>query len=177
MKDWLKWVLLGVLSILFGVFALGAPIIASVAVTLSTGILFLISGGAQIVLGFGATGTGNKIFGVLLGAMMAFLGWSFIAHPLEGTLTLSLVFIILFLISGVTRMVWALQARGSEFFWPMLIMGLLTLVLAVVVLANYGSEPTSLLPLLGILMGIELLLNGIGLVSLGLFLRKAQPEA
>lgn len=169
MKDWLKWLLLGVLSIAFGIFVLGAPVVASVAVTLTTGILFLVSGGAQIVGGFTAEGVMTKIFGVLLGVLMVFVGWSFLSHPLAGTLSLATVVMILFLVTGVARILWSFQMRGTGFFTPMLLSGLLTLALAIYLFANASVALAA--SLLGILLGIELLLNGIGLVFMGLFLR------
>ena len=49
MSDWIKWFLLGLLSIAFGVFALGNAIAASVAVTVVTGVLLLIAGALQVV--------------------------------------------------------------------------------------------------------------------------------
>lgn len=173
MKDWLKWLLLGVLSIAFGVFVLGAPVVASIAVTVSTGILFLISGGAQIVGGFTAEGVMTKIFGVLLGVLMAFLGWSFLSNPLAGTLSLATLVMILFLITGIARVLWSFQMRGTGYFLPMLLSGVLTLALAVYLFTNASVALAA--SLLGILLGIELLLNGIGLVFLGLFLR-ANPQ-
>lgn len=174
MKDWLKWLLLGVLSIIFGVFVLGAPVVASIAVTVSTGILFLISGGAQIVAGFTAEGAMTKIFGVLLGLLMAFLGWSFLSNPLAGTLSLATLVMILFFVSGVARLLWSFQMRGTGYFLPMLLSGLLTVGLAVYLFANASVALAA--SLLGILLGIELLLNGIGLVFMGLFLRTAPAD-
>ena len=84
MSDWIKWLLLGLLSIAFGIFVLGAPVVASVAVTVVTGVLLLISGALQVVGGFTVGGTGNKILSLIMGAVMLFLGWSFLDHPLQG---------------------------------------------------------------------------------------------
>ena len=49
MSDWVKWLLLGLLSIVFGIFVLGAPVVASIAVTVVTGVLLLISGALRRV--------------------------------------------------------------------------------------------------------------------------------
>ncbi|WP_223162477.1 HdeD family acid-resistance protein [Ruegeria intermedia] len=101
MSDWVKWLLMGLLSIVFGIFVLGAPIVASVAVTVVTGALLLISGVLQVVGGFSVEGIGNKILAFIMGAVMLFLGWSFLDHPLQGVLTLATVVMILF-IAGVS---------------------------------------------------------------------------
>lgn len=173
MKEWVKWLLLGILSVAFGIFVLGAPVVASVAVTLTTGILFLVSGGFQVFAGFTAEGAGNKIFLILMGLLMLFIGWSFLSNPLAGTISLSMLVLILFLVSGVIRIIFSMQMRGTEFFWPTMISGILSVVLAIIIWVNAAEDPAWLLQLLGILLGIELIFNGLGLIFLGLFLRKA----
>ncbi len=172
MKDWIKWLILGLLSIAFGIFVLGAPVVASIAVTVTTGVLLLISGGIQTVAGFTAEGVGNKILTILMGLVMLILGWSFLDHPLQGTITLSMFVLILFAVSGAARIAFSFQMRGTGFFLPTLISGLVSLVLAIVIWVNAAQDPTWLLQLLGILLGIELIFNGVGLVMLGLFQRK-----
>ena len=55
---------------------------------------------------------------------------------------------------------------------PMLISGILSLVLAAVIWWSVDGEAANLTSLLGILLGIETILNGIGFIVLGLFVRK-----
>lgn len=176
MSDWLKWLLLGLLSILFGVFVLGAPVVASISVTTITGVLLLLSGAFQIVGGFTVDGIGNKILSILMGAIMAFLGWSFLANPLEGTLTLATVILIMFAAGGIARIILSFQMRGTGFFWPTLISGVLSLVLAGIVWNSATQEPMLLLKLIGILLGIEMLFNGFGLIFMALFLRGGKND-
>ncbi len=176
MSDWVKWLLLGLLSIAFGIFVLGAPIVASVAVTLVTGVLLLISGVLQVVGGFTVEGTGNKILSFIMGAVMLFLGWSFLGNPLEGTLTLATVVLILFLAGGIARVILSFQMRGTQFFWPTMISGILSIILAGIIWSYASSEPAALLSLLGILLGIEMLFNGFGLVFMALFVKGAANE-
>ena len=54
MKLWVKWLITGILSILFGIFVLANPVAASFAVTVVAGTLFIIAGGVQIWGGVGA---------------------------------------------------------------------------------------------------------------------------
>ena len=51
MSEWVKWLLLGILSVVFGIFVLGNTFAASIAVTVVTGVVFLISGGLQVFAG------------------------------------------------------------------------------------------------------------------------------
>ncbi len=169
MKDWLKFVILGGVSVLFGVLALGAPVVASLSVTTLTGILFLLIGALQLVGGAsGDEGWGTKAFNILMGALMVFLGWSFVAHPLEGTISLAMLVVLLLGTSGVIRLIYGYRMKQTRFFWPMLITGVLSLLLAGYILANFATASVAIL---GILLGVELLFNGFGLIVMGLFLR------
>ncbi|WP_170418421.1 HdeD family acid-resistance protein [Ruegeria atlantica] len=177
MSDWVKWLLLGLLSIAFGIFVLGAPVVASVAVTVVTGVLLLISGALQVVGGFTVEGTGNKILSLIMGAVMLFLGWSFLDHPLQGTLTLATVILILFMAGGIARVILSFQMKGTQFFWPTMISGILSIVLAGIIWTYVGSDPQVLLSILGIFLGIEMLFNGFGLVFMAFFIKNAPNDA
>lgn len=170
MKPWLKWLLLGILSILFGLFVLNNPFAASIAVTTLAGILFLLCGAFQLVVGFNEDGGGAKFLGIGLGVLMVLLGLSLAFNPLQGVISLSLLVTVFFAAGGIVRLVLAWQMKQSDFFWPMLISGALSVLLAAFIAVNFFAvAPT----LLGILLGIELLFNGAGLIVLAFVLRKA----
>lgn len=170
MAVWLRWLLLGILSIVFGIFALNNAVLTSLAVTTVVGVLFLISGVIQAVVGFGDDGAWNKILSVGLGVLMAILGISFLANPFSGTISLALLVTVFIGAAGIVRIVLAWRMKQTRFFWMMLISGALSVLLALYILANPGLT----VALLGILLGIELLFNGAGLIVLALFLRTAK---
>ena len=168
MKIWVKWLILGILSVVFGFFVLSNPIAASVAVTTLAGIMFAVSGGFQIFAGFGEDGAFAKLLGIGLGVLMLFLGFSLMFKPLEGVISLATMVTILFAASGIARLITSFQMRETPFFWPMLLSGAFSVLLAGYIVANFFDVAPSLL---GILLGIELLFNGMGLLVLALFLR------
>ncbi|MBT6268399.1 MAG: hypothetical protein HOI86_12065 [Tateyamaria sp.] len=168
MKIWVKWLVLGVLSLAFGIFVLANPVAASIAVTTLAGIMFVLAGAFQVFGGFGEDGIFAKILGIALGILMLFLGLSLTLHPLEGMISLATLVTILFAASGITRLISAFQMQKTSFFWPMLISGAFSVILAGYIVANFFEIAPSLL---GLLLGIELLLNGMGLIILALFLR------
>lgn len=172
MKQWMKWVLLGLVSLICGVIVLGNTVLASIAVTSLTGALFLIAGGAQIVGGWSAESFGGKAFAIGMGALAAFLGLSFLFHPLQGAISLALLITILLALGGAARIAFAWTMKNTQFFWPMLISGALSILLAAYILANFAAAS---MQLLGVLLGVELLFNGLGFVVLGFFLR-SHPE-
>lgn len=172
MFNWLKWVLLGVLSILFGIFALNHAVLTSLSVTLVVGGLLLLSGAVQIVAGVREARTASKILTILLGAMLVLLGLSFLIDPLSGTISLALLTTIFIAAGGLLRLYYAFRLRGTSFFWLMMVPGVLSLLLAIYILAN----PAITVALLGVLLGVELIFNGLGLVVLGLY-RRGNPQA
>ncbi|MCR9089321.1 MAG: DUF308 domain-containing protein [Rhodobacteraceae bacterium] len=170
MKTWISWLLLGLLSLAFGIFVLAHPFAASIAVTTLAGILFLVSGVFQTVIGFQQVGAGAKLLGIALGLLMIFLGVSLTFHPLQGVLSLALLVTIIFAAGGILRLILAFRMKQSEFFWPMLLSGALSVLLAGFIAANFFEVAPQLL---GILLGIELLFNGAGLIVLAFVIRKA----
>lgn len=169
MKDWVKWLLLGALSVLFGIVSLGNAVLATLAVTTLTGALLLASGGFQIIGAFapGET-TGSKIFGLLMGLLMGFLGVSFLFNPLEGAISLTMLVLIMLAAGGVVRIYFSWQMRETRFFWPMLLSGGISILLAAYIYANFAAASLSFL---GIMLGVELLMNGVSLMAMALTLR------
>jgi uncharacterized membrane protein HdeD (DUF308 family) len=168
MRSWVAWLGLGILSVVFGVLALANAVAASVAVTIVTGAMLLIAGGVQAAVGWREEGTGHRFLSVGLGLLMLLLGLSFLANPLQGTVSLALVVTILIAASGILRLALAWSMRATPFFWWMLLSGALSILLAGYILANFADVSVVLL---GLLLGIELVFNGAGLIVLALFVR------
>ncbi|WP_172329996.1 HdeD family acid-resistance protein [Mangrovicoccus sp. HB161399] len=172
MKTWLKWLLVGAISAAFGILALSNTVLASVSVTILTAILLSAAGVFQIVAGITDQRLGNKIWNVVLGALMLFLGISFWSNPLEGAISLALLVTILIASGGILRMFLAWQMRKTQYFWAMLVSGAVSILLAALIFADFETLSVQIL---GIFLGIELLFNGISLMVLAFFLRR-HPE-
>ena len=172
MKEWRSWFLMGLLSVLFGAVVLASPYVASLAITTVTGVLMIVAGGFQIVGGFSVEGLGTRLLTWLMGLILVILGWSFLSNPLAGVLTLATVVLILLAAGGIVRIVLAFRMRRTRFFWPTLLAGAVSLLLALYVWANPGLA----LAILGVLLGVELVVNGVGLIFMGLFLRSIEKR-
>lgn len=171
MREWLKWLLMGGLSVAFGVIVLGNTVAASMAVATVTGALFVLAGIVQGLGTWRAERMIDKIFSLGIGLLMLVVGGAFLLDPLGGTISLALLILILLIASGSIRLFLAWRMReASPFFWPMLLSGALTLLLAGVIAANFSTASVNLL---GILLGVELLFNGAGLIIMAFFLRRA----
>ncbi|MEP1201276.1 HdeD family acid-resistance protein [Tateyamaria sp.] len=171
MKLWVKWLILGVLSIAFGVFVLANPIAAGATLTMIIGFMFILMGVAQIYAGWQADDKSSRYMGIGLGILMLLLGVSFAFNPLQGLISLAMLVTILIGLNGVTRIMTGYQMKDTPMFWPMLLSGAVSILLAGYIIANFADVGPQLL---GILLGIELLFNGAGLVALAVFLRSAK---
>jgi len=168
MKIWKKWLVLGVVSVLFGLFVLANPVAASVTVTIVAGITFGLIGVAQIYAGTVSEDRMSKIMGIGLGVLLVLMGLSLTVNPLQGLISLATIVTILIGANGVMRLMTSFQMRSTLMFWPMLFSGAFSVLLAGYILANFSEIAPQLL---GILLGVELLFNGIGLIALAIFLR------
>ena len=127
----------------------------------------------QFIGGLSVDGMGNKVFAWFTGAVMAFLGWSFLANPLQGVISLTMLVLMLLVAGGIMRILFSFRMSGTGFFLPMLLSGALSLVLAAIIWGNIKADPVWMLNLLGILLGVEMLFNGFGLIFVGMFAKKA----
>jgi len=172
MGEWWIWLGLGLVSVFFGILALGNTMAASIAVTTLTGALLLVAGGIQTVLalcrGGDAARPGQKALSATLGGLIAALGLSFLLDPLKGTVSLAFLVTVLIGLGGAIRLAMAWGMRRSRFYWLMLGSGALSILLAGLILANFAVASVSLL---GIILGLELVLNGLALIVLSLFIR------
>ena len=157
------WMIGGVLSIIGGLAALFNPLAGSIAAVALAGWAFLILGILQIAGVFMAEGTGNKIWLGLWAALSIYLGISLLSNPLAGMLTLTLAVAILLLVSGATRLIASFDFRGTGAFWALLLSAAVSILLGVMIMANY---PVSAASILGVFLGVELLFNGFALVTL-----------
>jgi uncharacterized membrane protein HdeD (DUF308 family) len=95
------------------------------------------------------------------------LGIVFLRNPATAALTLTLVAGTLFLVGGINRIIASFQQ--PEYRVPLLIGGTLSAILGLIVLFNLVGAT---LTLLGVLVGIEALVDGITLLLIG----RARPR-
>lgn len=163
MSNRILWIIMGLLAVIGGVFALANPFAASLAATVIAGWVFVFTGIVQAVAGFRAEGAGAKIWSILLGLLAIFVGVTVLGHPLKGMVALTTVVAIMFLASGIAKIVLSFSLEDRRFFWMILISGIASTVLGLVIFANF---PVSAATSLGLLLGINLLFDGISALAL-----------
>jgi uncharacterized membrane protein HdeD (DUF308 family) len=164
----------GVLMVLAGVMALLYPLASSVAVVLVLGWLLIVSGVFQGISLIGARNVPHfwpQLISVVLAVVVGLL---FLANPGEGLLSLTLLLIVLFMVQGISRVIFALTIRPLEHWGLVLASGIVSIVLAVIL---WSSMPVSAHWLLGLLVGLMLISEGAALAMLALQVRKGTAGA
>lgn len=165
MKYWFLWLLVGILAMVGGIFAIANPFAASVTATHIVGWSLLFYGVLQALIVFGGQGLGRKIWVLALGILTGIAGFWLLANPLAGTISLTIALAILLLGTGTAKVLGAFTIRRTKLFGLVLLSGIVSIVLALMIFNNF---PASAASILGILLGIELISSGISTITLSL---------
>jgi uncharacterized membrane protein HdeD (DUF308 family) len=165
MKNWMIWFTAGILSVIAGLVALTNPLAATIAAELIAGWAFLVIGLFTGYVAYQEDTSKDRIWGLLTAIGIALVGTTLLYNPLAGILSLTLIVGLLFLVTGVSKVLLAFADREHREFWAILASGLLSIVLAVMVFANF---PQSAASILGIVLGVELISNGVSLVAMSI---------
>jgi uncharacterized membrane protein HdeD (DUF308 family) len=160
---------LSVLMIAAGVFAIGIPMIAGVAVTAIVGWLLIFSGLLHLAFARRARRPGAVLWQVLLGLVYGAIGVYLIAKPVAGLESLTLAIALYLFIEAVLEFVlWSRLHSVPGRSWLM-VDGIVTLVLAVMI---WSTWPSSAVWVVGTLIGISMLFSGISRLMLSIAARR-----
>jgi uncharacterized membrane protein HdeD (DUF308 family) len=151
-------ILLAILLIVFGILAIGLPMIASIGVVRVLSWLLLFGGIAQLVYAFRSEGVGQTTWKILVAILYIAVGGYLLANPLLGLVSLTLLLAMFFFVEGAADIVaFAWTQRGDSSGW-LLLHGVVTLLLGFMILRHW---PSSSLWTVGVLVGVSMLLTGI----------------
>jgi uncharacterized membrane protein HdeD (DUF308 family) len=169
---WKAFLIEGILLAILGLAAMIVPPLASLAVTIFLGWMFLISGIAGLALTFWARGMPGFWWSLLSAVLAIGAGIILLAQPVQGTLTLTIVVGVYFLAEGVATVMYALEHRREltdRWSW-LLVAGLMDIAIAGIIISGL---PGSALWAIGLLVGINLLFGGATLIGMALAARNA----
>lgn len=166
-EHWVAFLVEGILLAILGLAAMIVPPLASIAVTIWLGWMFLISGIVGLVLTFWARGMPGHWWSLLSAVLAIAAGIILLVSPVQGTYTLTLVVGLYFLAEGAASIMYAIEHRREltgRWSW-MLVAGLMDILIAAIVIIGL---PGSALWALGLLVGINLLFGGATLIGMAL---------
>jgi uncharacterized membrane protein HdeD (DUF308 family) len=152
----------GILLLLAASFLLANVVVATAVSVRVLGWTTLGCGVVLVVRALTGARSGSSWSAALGGIVLAVLGAFVLRNPVVGALTLTLLTGSLLLVTGLTR-IFSAPAR-SDARAAQLISGLVSAALGLFVLLNLT---TATLTLLGVLVGVQLLLEGATLVTAG----------
>ena len=173
-EHWKAFLFEGILLSIIGLAAMIVPPLASLAITIFLGWMFLVSGVAGLFATYWARNMPGFWWSLISAALAVLAGGILLSRPMQGVLTLTIVIGAYFLAEGVATIMYALEHRkelSGRWSW-LLIAGLMDLVIAFFIIAGLpGSAEWAI----GLLVGINLLFGGATLIGMALAARNAAP--
>ncbi|MCJ9704800.1 MULTISPECIES: HdeD family acid-resistance protein [unclassified Bradyrhizobium] len=169
---WKAFLFEGILLAVLGVAALILPPLASLAIAIFLGWMFLIGGIGGLIVTYWARSTPGFWWSLISAALAVLAGLLLLARPMQAVLTLTIVLGAYFLAEGVATIMYALEHRrelSSRWSW-LLISGLVDIAISFMVITGL---PSSAEWAIGILVGINLLFGGASLIGMALAARNS----
>jgi len=171
-QDYWGWFLAeGIILTILGLGAIVLPALAGVVATVFLGWLFLIAGLVGLLSTFRtrhAPGFGWSLLSAILALLVGVL---FLWNPLRGLITLTYLLTVFFIIDGIFMIFLAISHRrelSGRWEW-LLVNGVVDLILAGIVISGL---PGTLVWVVGLLVGIDLLFGGGSLIAMALQARR-----
>jgi len=165
-----KWTLAyGVALIVIGVLAVSWPFASAVVIGLFLGWVFCVAGIFGIVAGLQTRHVRGHRLDILAGVLSLVLGLLILPFPLASALGLLWAMSIWFTISAAMEFAFSFRHRHERI--PLLLLGVLDLVLAVLLFAGFVHGDVGLV---AILAGISFIASGVATVFAALGLRALQ---
>ena len=171
-EHWVLFLVEGVVLLVLGATAVVLPLLATLALTIIIGWLFLVSGVVGLVTTFWmrqAPGFWWSLISAVLGVAVGFV---LLASPLSGAFSLTLVLVVFFIIEGAASIMFALDHKREltgKWGW-MLVSGIVDLVLGAMI---FGGLPSTAAWAIGLLVGINMVFGGAALIAMALHARNA----
>jgi uncharacterized membrane protein HdeD (DUF308 family) len=164
------WIVaLGVVYVIAGLIALGSVVFATVVTVFIVGVMMLIAGVAEVINAFQIKTWGKFFLWLLLGVLYIVAGFVTFENPLLAAAVFTLLLGFALLASGIMRIVLAFSLKEEMPWVCVAASGVITLLLGLVILAHW---PVSGLYILGLFLGIDLIIVGVGWIGIGLGLRR-----
>ena len=170
-EHWVMFLIEGIVLVVLGLLAIVVPPIATLAVEILFGWLFLVSGVMGLITTFWMRQAPGFWWALLSAVLGIGAGIVLLAWPLSGVLSLTLILIVFFTIEGVASIMYALEHKrelSGRWGW-MLASGIVDLILAGIIFAGLPETATWAL---GLLVGINMLFGGTAMIGMALAARQ-----
>jgi len=157
-------VALGVLTVIAGCLAVASPLLSGLSVVVFIGVALALGGIARTIAAFSAGSFGQDTLAFIGGILTFGAGLILAARPGIGLATLTLMLGAYLLADGISSTVLALRVRPESGWGFMLFSAVMGVILGFLLLREW---PVSGVWAIGTLLGVNLLVNGFSMISVG----------
>jgi uncharacterized membrane protein HdeD (DUF308 family) len=157
-RYWFWYVVEGALLVLAGIVAILSPLLFSVLAVIMLGWVLIISGVIHGVRLLGSTKVPHFWLQLVSAVLAIWVGYLFLRQPANSLLIITMMTIVFFMIDGVTKVIFAFTIRPLPNWYWVLASGLIAIALSVYL---WNQMPVTAVWLVGVLLGIELISNGV----------------
>jgi len=172
-EHWKAFLIEGIVLAILGLAAIIVPPLASLAVTIYLGWMFLILGIVGLAMTFWARGMPGFWWSLISAVLAIAAGGILLARPIQGVLTLTIVVGVYFLAEGVATIMYALEHRrelSGRWSW-LVVSGIVDIIISGLIITGL---PSSAEWAIGLLVGINLLFGGASMIGMALAARRGQ---
>jgi uncharacterized membrane protein HdeD (DUF308 family) len=155
-QNWKTFLTLGIFLVVIGVLAVGAASLTSLFTIVLVAATLIVAGITKLIYSFWARHWSGFFISMLGGLLYSVVGILFLAKPLPALAAATLIIGILFVVSGVFKILASLLYRFQQWGW-VLLSGVLGLALGCMILADW---PEASLWVIGLFVGIDLIFYG-----------------
>jgi len=157
-------VFLGIVLVFLGLVSIGSPMVGGLTVEWLVSILLIVGGFFRIILAFRAKSWGSGLLAFFCGLVTLACGVLMMVRPIIGLTALTLLLAIYFLVEGFFQIILAFNWKPLKGWGWTLFSGITSLALGYLI---YSQYPLSGAWAIGILVGVNLVMVGISILSLG----------
>ncbi|WP_417497626.1 HdeD family acid-resistance protein [Maricaulis sp.] len=169
-RQWGWFVGLGAVFLLFGLIAFGNLFAATIASVYVFGFLIGVAGIAFLGHAFQVRGWQNVLFWALSGGLYTVAGLLAFLNPTLASTVITLLMAVSFMAAGAFRIWFGLQLRPAAGWQLIALSGAVTALIGLIIAFSW---PASGLWMLGLILAVDLTVQGVMLVLFGLGLRSA----
>jgi uncharacterized membrane protein HdeD (DUF308 family) len=158
----------GILMFVCGILAMSLPLASSIGIVILLAWLILFAGMSHLIFAFHSHSVGGFLWQVLLALIYGAAAIYMLMNPLLGVLSLTLLLAVFLLVEGVLELALYFRIRGVRHAGWVLFDGIVTLILGILIWAQW---PSSAVWVIGTLVGISLIFSGISRFMLALAVR------
>jgi uncharacterized membrane protein HdeD (DUF308 family) len=164
---WKFFLIEGIVLVVLGLAAVMLPLIATIAITVVVGWVFLLSGVVGLISTFRMRRAAGFWWSLLSGGLGVIAGVLLLRSPLGGALSLTYILTIFLVLEGVVSIMFGLEHKRelSGRWGMMLLSGAVDLILAAMIITGL---PGTAAWAIGLLVGVNMVFGGSALIAMAL---------